>query len=334
MFNNSQIIAKLGATLDGTNNTPHRPSRRKLEPSPCLIERLPLTAFIQREARSLLPKAELEQIRRELTPPEDDFPDDEPETMDEAPPDDQSTEPQPELSRKRSVSSIFSTISARAKAAKAFASQNRASKPWRDPEPYEVFSAIERKDIMYLMEIRDRAFYLLVRKSGGATPLLHTMRIGKSHQDVAIILLGAFSRYVNQLQDEDMSKPGTKVLLKALRANLKLAIDYGLQTQQSDLIASFLQTLIMSEGENWVVNQVIGVGLALRSGPEGKPVSEAESAVRNFATKELGKAKVIATLEDYIANATADLLMMAVWASASDVINIHDPIPVSDIIPP
>lgn len=43
------------------------------------------------------------------------------------------------------------------------------------------------------------------------------MRIGKSHQDVAIILLGAFSRYVNQLQDEDMTKPGTKVLLKALR---------------------------------------------------------------------------------------------------------------------
>ena len=29
-----------------------------------------------------------------------------------------------------------------------------------------------------------------------------------------------------------------------------------------------------------------------------------------------------------IANATADLLMMAVWSSASDAINIHDPIPV------
>ena len=81
-------------------------------------------------------------------------------------------------------------------------------------------------------------------------------------------------------------------------ANLKLAIDYGLQTQQSDLIASFLQTLIMSEGDNWVVNQIIGVGLAFRSGPEGKPVEEAERAVRSFATKELGKAKVIATLED------------------------------------
>lgn len=54
----------------------------------------------------------------------------------------------------------------------------------------------------------------------------------------------------------------------------------------------------MSEGDNWVVNQIIGVSLALRSGPEGKPVWEAENAVRSFATKELGKAKVIATLED------------------------------------
>lgn len=79
---------------------------------------------------------------------------------------------------------------------------------------------------------------------------------------------------------------------------MKLAIDYGLQTQQSDLIASFLQTLIMSEGDKWVVNQVSSVGLVLRSGAEGKPVFEAEKAVRGFATRELGKAKVIAALED------------------------------------
>lgn len=139
--------------------------------------RLP-EAFIQREATGLLPKAELEQLRRELTPPpEDDYLEDEHGTVDEAQQDEQSAEPQAELSRKRSVASIFSTISARAKSAKAFASQNRSAKPWRDPEvcilltikrtavdcflkPYEVFSAIERKDIIYLMEIRDRAFYV------------------------------------------------------------------------------------------------------------------------------------------------------------------------------
>jgi hypothetical protein len=36
------------------------------------------------------------------------------------------------------------------------------------------------------------------------------------HQ-VAIILVGALSRWVNHLDDEELSKPHTKVLLKALR---------------------------------------------------------------------------------------------------------------------
>jgi hypothetical protein len=82
-------------------------------------------------------------------------------------------------------------------------------------------------------------------------------------------------------------------------ANLKLAIDYGLQTEQSDLIASFLQTLVMSEGEKWVRDQTGNVALALRAGNSAQPVETAESVVRSFATKELGKAQgVIAALED------------------------------------
>jgi hypothetical protein len=71
-----------------------------------------------------------------------------------------------------------------------------------------------------------------------------------------------------------------------------------LQSSQSDLIASFLQTLIMSEGEKWVSNQVADIALALRAGAESKPVQSAEAAVRRFATKELGKAQAIAALED------------------------------------
>ena len=43
------------------------------------------------------------------------------------------------------------------------------------------------------------------------------MRIGQSHRDVAIVLLGAFSRYVNNLADEEYKLPKTKILLKALR---------------------------------------------------------------------------------------------------------------------
>lgn len=43
MYNNAALIVKLGATLDGTEVTPRRPTRRRIEPNPCLIERLPLT---------------------------------------------------------------------------------------------------------------------------------------------------------------------------------------------------------------------------------------------------------------------------------------------------
>jgi len=85
---------------------------------------------------------------------------------------------------------------------------------------------------------------LLLRKSGDATPLLHAMRIGDSHREVQIVLLGAFSRWVNCLDEDEIKNPQTRVLLKALRAyllaseickfaltgllgtNLKLAIDY------------------------------------------------------------------------------------------------------------
>jgi hypothetical protein len=89
---------------------------------------------------------------------------------------------------------------------------------------------------MFLMEIRDRAFpvcaqnryclsfcrsyvflQLLLRKTGNATPLLHAMRIGQSHRDVAIVLLGAFSRWVNHLEGNEITLPKTKVILKALR---------------------------------------------------------------------------------------------------------------------
>lgn len=180
---------------------------------------------------------------------------------------------------------------------------------------------------MFLMEVRDRAFPLLLRKTGDATPLLHAMRIGQSHRDVAILLLGAFSRWINHLEDSEINLPRTRVILKALRTNLKLGIDYGLYKSQSDLVASFMQTLVMSEGEKWIRAQVSSASLALRSGNAGKPVSTAEAAVRKFATKELSKADAIAALEDYVANATTDLLLLGAWAIALESIE-GQPIPV------
>ena len=79
---------------------------------------------------------------------------------------------------------------------------------------------------------------------------------------------------------------------------MKLAIDFGLAKSQVDLTASFMQTLIMSEGDKWVWEQVTSVSRALKVASSSKPVQEAEAAVRRFATKELGKADLIASLED------------------------------------
>jgi len=56
---------------------------------------------------------------------------------------------------------------------------------------------------------------LLLRNSGNTTPLIHAIRLG--HKDVAIILLGTFSRWINHLEDGDLRKSSTITLLKALR---------------------------------------------------------------------------------------------------------------------
>ncbi|EIM88281.1 uncharacterized protein STEHIDRAFT_110059 [Stereum hirsutum FP-91666 SS1] len=263
--------------------------------------------FLQREADSIAPKSLLKQSQQSPIPPS-------PHLLEDA-----LSSSIVDASPIKSPSSP--TLSSIKQAMSRKGSTKTVRKEWKEPEYFEVLKAIEKKDIMYLMEIRDRAFHLLVRPSGGVPPLVHAMRIGKSHNEVAIVLLGAFSRFVNHLSDEDFQTKATKDLLKSLRISLKQAIDFGLYVEQSDLIASFMQTLIMSEGDQWVVNQVADVSLALRSGTAGKPVSVAQKAVRRFATKELGKAKSIAALEDYVANATADLLMMGVWQIALDTID-------------
>lgn len=94
------------------------------------------------------------------------------------------------------------------------------------------------------------------------------------------------------------SSPRRAIFNPSTGANLKLAIDLGLAKSQSDLTASFMQTLVMSEGERWVRDQASNVSLALRAGTTGKPVETASAAVRRFTTKELGKASLIAALED------------------------------------
>ncbi|KAG1820276.1 uncharacterized protein BJ212DRAFT_1297715 [Suillus subaureus] len=329
MVNNASIILSILDRLS-PDFAQRSVTRVRISPDPCLPARLPATGFLQREAEQNAPKAVLRQLRRSPTPPS---PTTEYHDLTEDTP--------PHVGRRGSVSST-SEQSSPTQSLFTF-SRNQPSRGWKEPQPFEVFRAIEHKDIMFLMEVRDRAFpvvqipcifflvlmipQLLLRKTGDATPLLHAMRIGQSHRDVAILLLGAFSRWINHLEDSEIGLPRTRVILKALRTNLKLGIDYGLYKSQSDLVASFMQTLIMSEGEKWIRAQVSSASLALRSGNAGKPVSTAEAAVRKFATKELSKADAIAALEDYVANATTDLLLLGAWAIALESIE-GEPIPV------
>jgi len=48
------------------------------------------------------------------------------------------------------------------------------------------------------------------------------MRMGQSHYDVAITLIGAFSRYINRLEEGDFAKQETKSLLISLRECVNL----------------------------------------------------------------------------------------------------------------
>lgn len=306
MVNNAPVISSI---LDrfSPDFAQRSVTRARISPDPCLPARLPTTGFLQREAEQNAPKAVLRQLRRSPTPPS-------PTTEYH----DATEDTSPQVGRRGSVSSA-SEQNSPTRSLFTF-SRSQPSGGWKEPQPFEVFRAVEQKDIMFLMEVRDRAFPLLLRKTGDATPLLHAMRIGQSHRDVAILLLGAFSRWINHLEDSEIGLPRTRVILKALRTNLKLGIDYGLYKSQSDLVASFMQTLVMSEGEKWIRAQVSSVSLALRSGNAGKPVSTAEAAVRKFATKELSKADAIAALEDYVANATTDLLLLGAWAIALEFI--------------
>jgi hypothetical protein len=103
-----------------------------------------------------------------------------------------------------------------------------------------------------------------------------------------ILLCGAFSRYVNQLEDEDFQTQKKEIIsvLRALRVNvsdnkpykqtdgllklwspqLKLAIDNSLLPAfDSSLLSSYLQVLIMSEGDIWIHKAVHEVALWLRT---------------------------------------------------------------------
>lgn len=82
---------------------------------------------------------------------------------------------------------------------------------------------------------------------------------------------------------------------------MKLAINESISTNQTELISSYLQIIIMSEGEKWIKDQTQNVSLALRAGKSARPVNTARKAVTNFATRELRqleKGNAVASVEE------------------------------------
>ena len=234
-----------------------------------------------------------------------------------------------------------------------------------------------------LLHFSDHAFSLLLQKNAGEFPIVYVARIGKTHRgeirkpslmnilnplliltspflirllgsDIAILLCGALSRYVNQLDEADFEKKATLVILRQLRTNLKLAIDHALEPSgDTSLLSSYFQVLIMSEGDVWLKKAIHEVSLVMkrwnvptlppmvetnpssrpetgarrpsthgrRSESSDGPVGVANKMVRDFCTKEL---KTLeggghrhagdVGVEEYIANATMDLVILAGWS--------------------
>lgn len=108
-----------------------------------------------------------------------------------------------------------------------------------------------------------------------------------------------------------------------------MAIDNALlPAQQSHLLSSYLQVLIMSEGDSWVHRASHEVGLLMRS-ERSTPAAEAEDRVRRFSTRELrGVPGGVNEVEEYIANAAVDLVILAAWGVAAGQIGA-EPLPVS-----
>lgn len=64
----------------------------------------------------------------------------------------------------------------------------------RPPQAWELYRAIDKKDIDFVMRVRDHSFGLLLQKNAGEWPIIYAAKAGASHRDILILMLGAMSR--------------------------------------------------------------------------------------------------------------------------------------------
>ncbi|KAJ9476710.1 hypothetical protein PHBOTO_000394 [Pseudozyma hubeiensis] len=239
--------------------------------------------------------------------------------------------------------------------------------PPRAYETHDLLKAIDKKDVETILAIRNANFDLLLDLSHGGgpagknspaalqaggstnTPLGYAISLGKGWESVSIVLVGALSKFVNQLPDDEdeyenapsaatsiggavvkvkkpkklQLDPRTMARLRKIRVNLKLAIDHSIFQDQTSLLASYLQVLVMSEGSPFLHSAIEDVGhcLAQRYSAAGNldggadPVARSRSQVMQFVTDSLRhKSDKVAAVKDYVANAQSDLLLMSLWS--------------------
>lgn len=69
------------------------------------------------------------------------------------------------------------------------------TKPFtRPPQAYELYQAIDKRDLEFVSRVRDHCFNMLLQKNAAEFPIIYAARIGPSHRDIVIMLVGAFSR--------------------------------------------------------------------------------------------------------------------------------------------
>lgn len=201
-------------------------------------------------------------------------------------------------------------------------------------ELHDVFSAIDKNDVDKIMAIRDANFELLLGSkadepgSRACTPLEYAISLGPKHERVCLFIVGALSRYVNNLPEDKPLDSTQKEMLRKVRSNLKLAMDQSLFHDDTSLVASYLQVLVMSEGFTWLEHAIKTVKYELQawlngpqrcSGIEAQPLSVAHDSIEIFLTMHMRMRRkkervVVAAVDDYVANASSDLVLLALWS--------------------
>ena len=199
--------------------------------------------------------------------------------------------------------------------------------PARDPlspsEGYQlgdILTAIDEGNPETLSAIRDKNFTLFLSGSGVLNPLQYAMNT--QNEAMVVVLVGIMSAWVNRLDPATLATPQGRETLNKVRGNLHLAIRFALAHHVHAALASYVQTLVMSQGDAWLQETVRAIATAVAKGPMRDALGHAERAMQRFIVDALKDGGVM-EVEDYRLNATTDLLMMGCAQALGDPIGVH-----------